>query len=184
MGTLVLVRHGQSVANKERRFAGGGIDSPLSDEGREQAKLAAQQLRGYTFDVAVCSEMCRTLETTTIILDGLGIRPSIIRSPLLNERDFGALAGQPKDECARRFGDRMDAWRDESDPLIGGEPFSHVRERVVTFFERELAQRLRSGQTVLFVGHNHPVRALLLHLGHDAERILENAAPIVVEYPR
>src|SRR5688572_4374170 len=73
MSTLILIRHGQSQWNSENRFT-GWVDTPLSELGRKEAKLAGERLaaRGVHVDRAFTSTLQRAIETGRIVLDGLG----------------------------------------------------------------------------------------------------------------
>src|SRR5207237_3775527 len=90
MPTLVLVRHGQSLWNLEDRFT-GWVDVPLTDVGREEARLAAHKLGGITLDVAYTSALTRAQDTLKIILETLGLNLPVIRDQALNERHYGDL---------------------------------------------------------------------------------------------
>ena len=71
MATLVLIRHGESQWNLENRFT-GWIDIPLTDKGREEARLGGEKINGIKFDKAYTSVLQRAIETLTIILKVIG----------------------------------------------------------------------------------------------------------------
>lgn len=99
MKTIYFVRHGESEANAAGIAAGGGLDSPLNDFGRGQARQAAQDLKGRGAQLIVSSPMKRAYETATIIAAELGFDPgSIVTSQLLVERQLGELTGIPKEQ--------------------------------------------------------------------------------------
>ena len=114
MKKLVLVRHGESVWNKENRFT-GWTDVELSDKGREEAHDAGKVLREgkYTFDVAYTSVLKRAIHTLWTILDELDLAwIPVHRSWRLNERHYGALQGLDKAETAAKFGEaQVKIWR-------------------------------------------------------------------------
>ncbi|HPD18573.1 MAG TPA: 2,3-bisphosphoglycerate-dependent phosphoglycerate mutase, partial [Candidatus Goldiibacteriota bacterium] len=114
MYKLVLVRHGESLWNKENRFT-GWVDVDLSDKGKEEAKKGAQALikEGYTFDVAFTSVLKRAIRTLWIILDEMDLMwIPVIRSWRLNERMYGALQGLNKAETAAKHGEeQVQIWR-------------------------------------------------------------------------
>jgi broad specificity phosphatase PhoE len=95
MARLILIRHGESVANAERRFTHGPHE-PLSARGREEALARARQLQARADPVALYSSpFVRALETARLIGDVLGLEPVVVGA--LAEQDFGALRGQPYD---------------------------------------------------------------------------------------
>ena len=94
--TLLLARHGESTANAEGFFSGGGNNSPLTDLGKEQAKQLGKNIKGRHLDGVLCSGMTRGRDTAEIACEELGIsKESIIEIPelheVISERD-----GQPK----------------------------------------------------------------------------------------
>lgn len=95
MQKLYYIRHGLSELNVQGRFA-GRTETPLTKEGRAQAKKAGQLAKDYKIDLIVCSPMSRTLETAQIIAGEINYPSSkIIESDLLIERNFGSMEGQP-----------------------------------------------------------------------------------------
>ena len=111
---LVLVRHGQSVWNKENRFT-GWKDVDLTDQGREEARTAGELLKeaGFEFDVAYTSVLKRAIRTLWTILDNMDqMWIPVIRDYRLNERHYGALQGLNKAETAAKYGDeQVHIWR-------------------------------------------------------------------------
>ena len=106
---LVLVRHGQSVWNKENRFT-GWKDVDLTDQGREEARQADELLKeaGFEFDMAYTSVLKRAIRTLWTILDGMDqMWIPVIRDYRLNERHYGALQGLNKAETAEKYGDEQ-----------------------------------------------------------------------------
>ena len=102
MRQIVLLRHGESVWNKENRFT-GWKDVDLSDKGREEARSAGRLLmnEGFVFDEAYTSVLKRAIRTLWIILDEMDLMwiPET-KSWMLNERHYGALQGMNKSEMA------------------------------------------------------------------------------------
>lgn len=96
--TVYFVRHGECIANTKGVIAGRGDNSPLTDLGRSQAKETAQNLKDIDFDLVITSPMSRTVETTTIIADELGINTSVIVKQEFSEKDVGEFTGKPKEE--------------------------------------------------------------------------------------
>ena len=106
---LVLLRHGESVWNKENRFT-GWTDSDLSEKGIAEAEIAGQVLKeqGYAFDVAFTSVLRRAIRTLWITLDVMDLMwIPVYRSWRLNERYYGALQGLNKTETAEKYGEEQ-----------------------------------------------------------------------------
>ena len=109
MYKLVLLRHGESVWNKENRFT-GWTDVDLSERGMQEAHLAGKLLHegGYGFDVAYTSMLKRAIRTLWTVLDELDLMwIPVHNSWRLNERHYGALQGLNKAEMATRYGDEQ-----------------------------------------------------------------------------
>ena len=114
MNKLVLLRHGESIWNKENRFT-GWTDVDLSEKGRAEAQEAGAVLKegGYTFDVAYTSVLKRAIRTLWIALDQMDLMwIPVERSWRLNERHYGALQGLNKAETAEKFSEaQVKIWR-------------------------------------------------------------------------
>jgi len=114
MYKVVLLRHGESVWNKENLFT-GWTDVELSAKGLEEAKDAGRVLKekGYLFDVAYTSVLKRAIRTLWITLDEMELMwIPVIRDWRLNERHYGALQGLNKAETAAKYGDQqVKIWR-------------------------------------------------------------------------
>ena len=193
MHTLVLLRHGESIWNKENRFT-GWTDVGLSDKGVAEAHEAARVLAagGYTFDVAYTSVLKRAIKTLWIVLEDMDLMwvPEH-RHWRLNERHYGALQGLNKAETAARHGEaQVKAWRrsysvpppplapdDERhpsrDPRYAGVPPSELPlteslkdtvARFLPYWKGTIAPAVRSGTRVLIAAHGNSLRALVKHL--------------------
>ena len=109
MVTLVLLRHGESVWNKENRFT-GWVDVPLSEKGKQEAAQAGRRLleAGIRLDAAYTSLLKRAIKTLWIALEELdSMWLPVVRDWRLNERHYGALTGLDKAETARRHGEQQ-----------------------------------------------------------------------------
>jgi 2,3-bisphosphoglycerate-dependent phosphoglycerate mutase len=193
MKTLVLLRHGQSLWNKENRFT-GWIDVPLSEEGIGEAKSAARLLRDaeYTFDVAYTSVLKRAIKTLWIVLEENDLMwIPVVRSWRLNERMYGALQGLNKAETVAQHGEaQVKRWRrsydvpppplEETDERWPGRdaryrklPHSDIPKteclkdtvaRFLPFWNSDIAPAIRRGERVLIAAHGNSLRALVKHL--------------------
>jgi broad specificity phosphatase PhoE len=130
---------------------------PLTDEGRDQARAAAEVLAGIDFDRVITSGLPRTLETARIVAPD--VEPE--EWPDLREIESGRLGDIPEDELERAF---LDAWRDvvpEETPFLGGETIGSLLDRVLPALERLLADA--TWDVVLAVLHGAVNRAILSH---------------------
>ncbi len=157
---MLLLRHGQSTWNAERRWQ-GWADAPLSEIGRAQARAAAEGLRGAGFDGVVASDLSRARETAEIIAGALGIGPVGVEIGL-RERDVGAWSGLTVDVIEERWPGQLAAWRAGQLSVIpDGE--GDITDRVVAATERVLA--LHPGGTVLAITHGGVIRTVERALG-------------------
>ncbi|MFH6991655.1 2,3-diphosphoglycerate-dependent phosphoglycerate mutase [Flavobacterium sp. FlaQc-48] len=165
MALLIFVRHGQSLYNLENRFT-GILDIPLTDLGKEQAKLAGQKLIGYVFDIGYTSMLTRAQESLQIILDEMKVTIPIVKNKAFNERMYGTLQGLNKDETAQKYGlAQVDIWRRSYDICPpGGESLLDTYNRVVPYYKAEIEPKLKMGQNVLLVAHGNSLRSLMMYL--------------------
>ena len=196
MHKLVLVRHGESVWNKENRFT-GWTDVPLSEKGLQEAREAGRFLRegGYTFDIAYTSVLKRAIKTLWTVLEEMDLMwIPVVGSWRLNERHYGALQGLNKSESAAELGEeQVKLWRRSydvpppalkvddprhpcHDPRYSGfhpkdlpatESLKETVERFLPYAQENLGPAIRSGKRVLLVAHGNTLRGLVKY----AERI-------------
>ena len=198
MGTLVLIRHGQSQWNLENRFA-GWVDVPLTDAGREEARRGAQLIRTIRFDRAFTSELQRAQQTLRIVLEELG-QPGILveKHQALNERHYGALQGLNKAETAKKYGEeQVLIWRRSYDipppkdktewnPLGISESLKDTAARTLPCFHEKILPLVKAGQSVLVAAHGNSLRSIVMELDHlTKEQVLKlnlsTGAPIIYE---
>ncbi len=204
---LVLLRHGESVWNKENKFT-GWTDVDLSEKGREEAAQAGKTLltEGYTFDIAYTSVLKRAIRTLWITLDQMDLMwIPVIRDWRLNERHYGDLQGLNKSETAQKFGDeQVLVWRrsfdtpppeltrdDERwpghdpryknippDQLPVTESLKTTIERVIPYWAKVIVPDIKAGKKVLIAAHGNSLRALVKHLdGISEEEIVSLNIP-------
>ncbi|WP_201979112.1 2,3-bisphosphoglycerate-dependent phosphoglycerate mutase [Hymenobacter rubidus] len=166
MALLVLVRHGESTANLANVFT-GWLNVALSPKGEEEARAAAEKLRGFHFDAAYSSDLLRAERTLDLIV----ARPAWATIPVhhvwaLRERMYGDLQGLNKAETALKYGQaQIDIWRRSyAVAPPGGESLQQTQERVVKFYEAEIVPQLRAGRNILIVAHGNTLRALRMYL--------------------
>ncbi|WP_165188659.1 2,3-bisphosphoglycerate-dependent phosphoglycerate mutase [Paraburkholderia dioscoreae] len=193
-GTLVVLRHGQSIWNRANRFTGWS-DVGLSVQGVADAQRVGERLReaGFRFDLAVTSALLRATDTLAHVLRTLDQPPPrTVRSWRLNDRHYGMLTGMEKDEAALAYGaERVRQWRrgfdlappaldtdlhaalvralhDDAMPeaaaLPRTESLRDTLRRVLPLWDECVAPALTRGQSVLMVGHGNSLRALFKQL--------------------
>jgi len=153
---LILVRHGESVLGRAKRYA-GHRDTPLSPRGRVQASRLRAPFGRLRADVVFSSDRKRCLETARLLAPGVRIHSS----DRLRELDFGSWDGLTARTCRRRDADRFDRWmRDPwSTRPPGGESLRRLSGRVRAYVA-SLIERF-PGRTLAIVTHAGPIRALL-----------------------
>ena len=145
----VLARHGESTLNSENRINGDpAVPVPLTEKGRDEARLLGQQVAHIRLDACICTRFTRTRETAEIALRGRDVPIEV--EPLLDDIDVGDLEGIPLEEYR--------AWKREHtrrDPFPGGESLDAAARRYAQAF-RALVER--SETSVLVVTHEIPLR--------------------------
>lgn len=161
MGQLFIVRHGETVWNREGRIQ-GHTDVALSERGVEQATRLADRLRPVSFDAAYASDLCRASATASLILRGRDI--PVQPTPRLREYHKGAFEGMTDAELRSRFPDEYPSYvsKDLDYAPEGGESTRDVSVRMSSIIceikERHLDER------VLVVGHGGSLRAAMMEL--------------------
>jgi 2,3-bisphosphoglycerate-dependent phosphoglycerate mutase len=193
MYKLVLLRHGESVWNKENRFT-GWIDVDLSDKGVTEAKEAGRVLKeeGFVFDVAYTSMLKRAIKTLWLAQEEMDLMwIPVHHSWRLNERHYGALQGLNKAETVDKHGmDQVKIWRRSydvpppaltpEDPYYPGrdrrygdipqaelpltECLKDVVNRFLPYWHGTLAPAVKSGRQVIIAAHGNSLRALVKFL--------------------
>lgn len=162
MGRWLLVRHGESTWNQERRLQ-GQQDPPLSPQGRAQAQALRQRLERFPFVHAYASDLGRATETARILLEGRSIPLTL--TPLLREFRFGPWEGKPYDALAQEaplLFQQFIAGDPAFEPPPGGETRQEVLQRVKAFISQ--MQERHPGQDILIVSHGGCLRALVVAL--------------------
>jgi len=184
MNNLILVRHGQSKFNLERRFT-GFYDVDLTSKGKSEAKYAGELIKklNIKFHAYFTSKLIRASNTLDIILKVLNVsNVEINKAWELNERHYGGLTGLNKDETIKKYGaEQVKIWRrsfDISPPKmesdhpfknkikseILGESLKDTFERVVPYFDKKIKPLILSNKNILIVFHGNSCRALLMKI--------------------
>ncbi|MBM4165973.1 MAG: 2,3-diphosphoglycerate-dependent phosphoglycerate mutase [Ignavibacteria bacterium] len=198
MYKLVLIRHGESVWNKENRFT-GWTDVDLSEKGIEEAHCGGKALkeRGFVFDVAYTSVLKRAIRTLWIALDEMDLMwIPVLNSWRLNERHYGSLQGLNKSETAAKFGEeQVKIWRrsydipppslEISDERYPGkdarykylkkeeipltESLKLTVDRFLPYWFSTIAPTIKSGKRVIIAAHGNSLRALVKYLDNISD---------------
>jgi len=196
MHRLVLLRHGESEWNKQNRFT-GWTDVDLSEKGVLEAHHAGKILKkhGFSFDIAYTSVLKRAIRTLWIVLDEMDlIWIPVEKSWRLNERHYGALQGLNKAKMIEKHSEeQVHIWRRSYDvrppALTPGddkttanqpqyrnlnnipvtESLKDTYERLMPYWQDEIAPRIEAGDRVLISAHGNSLRALVKHLNQISD---------------
>jgi len=195
---LVLIRHGESVWNKENLFT-GWTDVDLSEKGVQEANEGGELLKkeGFVFDIAYTSVLKRAIRTLWIVLDKMElIWIPVVRDWRLNERHYGSLQGLNKSQTAEKYGeDQVKVWRrsydvpppkleasDERNPendlryqdvkkkdIPLTECLKDTVKRFLPCWHEVIAPAIKGGEKVLIVAHGNSLRALVKYLDNISD---------------
>jgi broad specificity phosphatase PhoE len=184
MGKLIMVRHGESEGNRDRRFnITPGV--PITELGRKQAQEVAERIaRMFRPEAIIASPYLRARQTAEIIAEPLGLPVEVVDD--LHERDLGALKGESYDvlRALRRNDpafDRSQGWLWKPE---GGESYDDVRRRVMVAIEG-LRERYPEHEVVV-VSHGGVMLSIWAHLvgrWKDAH-LPPNCGIVIVEHDR
>lgn len=202
MQKLILLRHGESVWNKENRFT-GWTDVDLSDQGLKEAKEAGLILKDNNIevDVAFTSYLKRAINTLDEVKTIYGHDIPTFKTWQLNERHYGALQGLNKAETALKYGEeQVMLWRrsakthppllTKDDPrypgfdakyqdltekeLPLGENLDDTSVRVLNYYQTNIVPYLTDQKTVLISAHGNSLRALVKYLDNMSDEDVMN----------
>ncbi len=191
MGRLILVRHGESIWNRQNRFT-GWVDVSLTNKGIAEARAAGKMLADECFDVAFTSALIRAQDTLYEILQHNRHAGEYLcvhekdspwyehysadetdRNQLkihiawqLNERYYGDLQGMNKDRAREKFGvEQVRLWRRSYDvPPPAGESLAMTAARTLPYFNSHILQYLRNNKHVLVSAHGNSLRSIIMHI--------------------
>ena len=191
MSYLVLVRHGQSVWNLEKKFT-GWVDVDLTENGKLEATKSGEliKLQNINIDIFYSSFQLRAKNTLRLIKEILGEKKLSKEAWQLNERHYGALTGLNKDEMKVKLGKEKvhqfrRSWDLRPDPLDRNNPYHPINidtykeipidripdteslkdtyERVLKFYKQEIENKI-SNNNILVSAHGNSIRALCKYL--------------------
>ena len=190
MSYLILIRHGQSVWNLEKKFT-GWVDVDLTENGKSEAKKAGQLIKQENIEINLyySSFQLRAKNTLKIIQEELKDFKKVISAWELNERHYGALTGLNKDEMKVKLGEEKvhqfrRSWDLRPDPLDKNNPYHPINietykeipsekipdteslkdtyERVIKFYNKEIKNK--TNENILISAHGNSIRALCKYL--------------------
>jgi len=158
---ILLIRHGQSEGNAERRF-GGHTATPLSALGHRQAEATARALSLEPITAIYASDLTRAVETAAPLARLLNLE--ITETDAFRERSVGQLEGLTFEEAAQKFPEEYAALlrRDFEHVLLGGESYRQLLDRAAAALDRAIAEN--AGGTVAVFSHTGTIGILVLHL--------------------
>lgn len=193
MKKVVLIRHGESLWNKENRFT-GWTDVDLSEKGVEEAHEAGRLLKaeGFCFDKAYTSYLKRAIKTLNAVLEEMDqLWIPVEKTWRLNEKHYGNLQGLNKAETAEKFGEaQVKLWRRSYDvapgPLAADDSRSPLQEakyakveksllplteslkdtvdRIVPYWSQTIVPSMQPGEEVLIAAHGNSLRGIIKHI--------------------
>lgn len=168
MGTVYLLRHGETEYHAQQRLL-GRLDIGLNERGREQAERVVEFFRGIGLDAVYSSPLRRCMETAAPTARAHGLNVEAMEGLL--EVDMGEWDGRTFRELFQSEGELIGRWmRNPSSVTIpGGEDFGAVRRRVMDAVQ-EIVSRHPGNERVLIVSHGGPIRGILCEaLGMDLD---------------
>ncbi|WDI78331.1 2,3-diphosphoglycerate-dependent phosphoglycerate mutase [Candidatus Purcelliella pentastirinorum] len=192
---IILIRHGESIWNKENKFT-GWQDIDLSKNGIIEAKKAGNLLKKkkYFLDIAYTSMLTRAIHTLWIILKTLNqVWLPVYKTWRLNERHYGNLEGMNKDKIKEKYGiKQVNLWRrslnvsppkmDEKDKrflindirykklkekyIPNGENLSSTIKRIIPYWEKNIINQLKKNRRIIIVAHGNSLRGLIKYISN------------------
>jgi 2,3-bisphosphoglycerate-dependent phosphoglycerate mutase len=190
---LVLLRHGKTEFNIEKKFC-GWTDIELGKTGEKEAEEAGKLLaeNNYTFDIFYTSFLKRAIQTTWIVQQQTDLMwAPLITSWRLNERHYGALQGIKHEEMEKKYGkEQVFLWRrsyktrppqlEKTDPrnpanetkyknlkptqIPLGESLEDTVKRVTPYWNKEIVPNIKKGKKILISAHGNSIRALVKYI--------------------
>ena len=201
MGTLILVRHGQSIWNLQNRFT-GWIDISLSEKGVKEAQNAGNKLKKYKFNAVFTSNLLRAEQTLFQILYKNENHKQWIRihenkpqkydhftknnedknllkiyyTEKLNERFYGNLQGLNKEKTAKKYGlEQVQIWRRSYKTAPpGGDSLYQTLKITIPYYKEIIEPLVRKNNTVLITAHGNSLRSIIKELENISDEEISN----------
>ena len=192
MSHLILVRHGQSEWNLQKRFT-GWVDVDLAPKGKLEACKSGELIKekNIKIDYFFSSIQLRAINTLKLILNTMRIKDNFEKAWELNERHYGALTGLNKDEMKKKRGKKKihefrRSWNIKPEPLGKNNPYHPINieayksiskenvpdsesledtyNRVIPYYKNNIENKLIENKNVLVVAHGNSIRSLCKYL--------------------
>ena len=192
MSHLILVRHGQSEWNLQKRFT-GWVDIDLTANGKLEACKSGELLKDKSIkiDISFSSVQKRSINTLKLIMNTMRIKSTFTKAWQLNGRHYGALTGLNKEEMKKKLGEKKihefrRSWDIKPEPLNKNNPFHPINievykdipkedlpdtesledtfNRVLPYYKSHIQTKLVEGKNVLVVAHGNSIRAICKYL--------------------
>ncbi len=192
MSHLILIRHGQSEWNLQKRFT-GWVDVDLAPKGKLEACKSGELIKekNIKIDYFFSSIQLRAINTLKLILNTMRIKDNFEKAWELNERHYGALTGLNKDEMKKKLGEKKihefrRSWNIKPDPLDKNNPYHPINieayksiskenipdsesledtyNRVIPYYKSNIENKLIKNKNVLVVAHGNSIRSLCKYL--------------------
>jgi 2,3-bisphosphoglycerate-dependent phosphoglycerate mutase len=157
------MRHGQADNNVNRILVGRHLESHLTEQGKMQVKDTARLLKSMSISKIYSSPVTRTIETTQIVGEELGLDYEI--DDRLYEIDLGKLAGTNYDEVLNKYGNLFLSFYMGDDSVLsnhGVESFTAVKSRVRDLLDQIMTRH--NNHNVLLVTHLDPIKAAISYI--------------------
>jgi 2,3-bisphosphoglycerate-dependent phosphoglycerate mutase len=176
MSYLVLVRHGQSEWNALGLWT-GQEDVELTEQGKAEARKAAEHLKNIPLHKAHTSSLTRAKQTLEEIKGALEhTELETVNNSALDERHYGDYQAKNKWEIKDQIGDEAftNLRRTWDYPVPNGETLKDVHSRVLPYFEEHILEDLKEGKNIIVAAHGNSLRALMKHLDEiDDDKVHE-----------
>lgn len=199
MRRLILIRHGESLWNKEKRYT-GWVNIPLTKKGKKEAEIAGEQLNKYNVlpTISFTSTLDRSIDTNNIMLQKMKLYIPTKTEWRLNERHYGKLSGHDRNHIAW-VGKYFDLPPTNVQPIRGtsmvkeetyfpeyGESYYMTYLRVLPFFNN-IKGLIEKGEVPILCSHRNTLRVIIKKLENysheDIQNIdVPNATPIIYEF--
>ena len=192
MSHLILVRHGQSEWNLQKRFT-GWVDVDLAANGKLEACKSGELIKekNIKIDYFFTSLQLRAINTLKLILNTMRIKDTFEKAWELNERHYGALTGLNKEEMKKKLGEKKihefrRSWNIKPEPLNKNNPYHPINievykniskenipdtesledtyNRVIPYFKSKIENKLVENKNILIVAHGNSIRSLCKYL--------------------